>query len=154
GGSNAPASLEAAGLKAGDKLMLVPGEAMWSVTGTTFTPQASPQIVKLTKVTRTLDRTILEFEGSLAHSWTAPITAYRVNRAFRHFGHNAPPHTVTNQTDGSGKITGATQSNTSFDRHLSHDCSNTSLNRSLPPDALPLDQEVNDLVVGSRLVVQ
>ncbi len=151
----ATAASPAVELKPGDRLMLMPSENMWSVSGTTFTPQSAPQIIKLTKITHILDRTILEFEGRLAHSWVAPVTAYRVGRSFHHFGHNAPPQSVTNETDSSGTITGATQTDTSFDRHLYHDCWKTSLNgRSLPADSIPLDQEVNDILVGAALVIQ
>jgi len=152
-GQSTPDALQSADLKSGDRLMLVPAETMWS-TNTAFTPQADPQIVKLTRITRALDRTILEFEGSLAADWTAPIAAYRLGRAFRHFGHNAPPIIVTNQTGAGGTITGSTQQNASFDRHLYHDCFNTVLSRSLPPNLIPLDKEVTDLVVGTRLVIQ
>jgi hypothetical protein len=154
GGSSSPDALKSADLKAGDRVMLMPDESMWSVNGTPFSPQAAPQIVKLTKVTSTLDRTILEFEGSRAAPWIAPVRAYRVNRSFRHFGHNAPPKVVASQTDSSGKITGSTQRDTSFDRHLDHDCSWSDARRSLPANFIPLDQEVKDLVVGARLIVQ
>lgn len=152
-GQSSPEALQSADLKPGDRLMLVPNEAMWS-TNTAFTPQAESQTIKLSKITHTLDRTILEFEGGLAVDWTAPVAAYRLGRAFRHFGHNTPPNIVVNQTDGSGKITGSIQYDASFDRHLYHDCFNTDLSRSLPPNLIPFDKEVDDLIVGTRLVIQ
>ncbi len=141
-------------LKPGDRLMLMPSEAMWSVNGTAFTPQSAPQIIKLTKVTHTLDRTILEFEGGLANSWAAPVTAYRVGRSFRHFGHNAPPKIVTNLTDSSGTITGSRQSSTVFLRHFDWECGDASMSVSLPETTMPLDQEVGDLSVGAKLIIQ
>jgi hypothetical protein len=154
GGSSSPDVLKSADLKAGDRVMLLPDESMWSVNGTPFSPQAAPQIVKLTKVTRTLDRTILEFDGSLASSWIAPVRAYRVNRSFRHFGHNAPPKVVASQTDSSGKITGSTQGNTIFLRHFDWECGDASMSVALPERTMPLDQQVNDLSAGAKLIIQ
>jgi hypothetical protein len=141
-------------LKPGDRLMLKPSEAMWSVSGTTFTPQSAPQIITLTKITHTLDRTILKFDGGLGHVGAAPFTAYRVGRSFRHFGHNAPPNIVTNVTDSSGTITGSHQENTNFLRHFDWECSDASMSIPLPETTMPLDQEVGDLSVGAKLIIQ
>jgi hypothetical protein len=152
-GASTPDVLQSAALKVGDRLMLMPDESVWS-TRRSFTPQAEAQIVKLTRITHTLDRTILEFEGGLtAANWTAPITAYRIGRAFRHFGHNAPPKVVITELS-SGKITGATQRDASFGRDFASSFSSEDWSRELPPNLIPLDKEVNDLVVGKRIVVQ
>jgi hypothetical protein len=153
-GFSTPDALASANLKPGDRLMLVPEESMWSAN-VAFTSQAQSQIVKLTKVTHTLDRTILEFDGHLVDNWTAPVSAYRIGRSFRHFGHNAPPTVIDNLVDSStGKITGSTQSDTVFRRHFDWECYDSSMSVSLPVDLMPLDQEVNDLSIGARLIIR
>jgi hypothetical protein len=148
------AALQSAVIEAGDRLMLMPDEAMWSADDLPFTSQSSPQIIKITKVTRVLDRTVLEFEGSLAVNWLAPVTAYRVGRSFRHFGHNAPQKIVANQTDSSGKIIGSTEKDTIFLRHFDWKCFESGMSSSLPETTMPLDQQVNDLSVGSNFIIQ
>ncbi len=152
GATDAP-SVAAAGLKKGDRLFLAPDESMWSVSGTTFTAQQPHQIVTVSKVTTTLGRVIVEIDGHLANTWSTPVTAYRVGRTFHHFGYNAPVKTVTNQLDSSKKITGSIQGDTEFRRHLAFDCGDSGANIDLPPDFLPLDQEVNDLSVGAKLII-
>jgi len=152
-GVSTPEALASADLKAGDRLMLMPDETMWS-TNTAIHTQADPQIVKLTKITRTLDRAILEFEGRLAADWTVPIAAYRIGRAFRHFGHNAPPKVVTSVPSSGGTITGAQQHDAEFVRNFASNVISSDWSRALPSNLIPLDKEVNDLVVGNRLVVQ
>ncbi len=106
-------------------------------------------------MTRLLGRVIVDTDAPLQQAWTQPVAAYRVNRSFRHFGHNAPAKTVTNATTGS-TITGAYQSDTGFQRHVyaQHDCTNTSASIALKPNALPLDAEVADLQRGMRVIVQ
>lgn len=154
--SSTPEALESANLKAGDRLMLIPDESMWS-TNIAFSRQLEPQIVKLTKVTRILDRTILEFEGSLAaKDWTATISAYRIGRAFRHFGHNAPPKILTSIIPdlSTGKITGTAERDANFSRDFALNFISSDWSQALPPDFIPLDKEVNDLLVGNRVVVQ
>ncbi len=143
-------------LKEGDRLMLVPPEPAWTSSGGTLSAQKAPQVVKVSKVTQLLDRTIVELEGAVEQDWSGAVTGYRLGRAFRHFGHNAPPKKTRNLTDGSGKIIGSIESNTRFDRHVDpgHSCSLSSASISLPPAFVPLDQEVSDLTVNTRVVVQ
>jgi hypothetical protein len=148
-----PVALQSADLKPGDRLMLVPSEIMWS-SNSAFGVQAAPQIIKLTKITHTLDRTILEFDGALVANWTAPVKAYRIGRMFRHFGHNAPPKIVSNQTDGTGKITGSIQTDTIFLRHFDWECSDASMSIPLPDNTMPLEQEVNDLSIGAKFIIR
>lgn len=149
-------SLAAFELKAGDKLMLQPPEPSYTSSGSTITLQQAPQLTKVKSVTRSIGRVIVEVDAPLAASWAAPATAFRIGRSFRHFGHNAPPKTVSTTLDASSKINGATQSDTSFDRHLhaGHDCINTSLSAPLSATTWPLDIEVNDLTAGTRVLVQ
>ncbi len=150
------AAIDALKLKAGDQLMLIPPEPAWTVSGTSLSQQAAPQVVKIKNVNASLDRTLVEFETPLSTSWTLPVTAYRLGRSFRHFGHNAPPTFTVNTKDASGKINGAHEKNTHFTRHVfqNHACSNTSSSIDLPGELIPLDQQVNDLAEGSHLVVR
>ncbi len=142
-------------LKAGERLMLLPEEPAWTTSGSTLTAQQAPQVVKVKTVTQRLDRTLVEIDPPLPEAWTRPVSAYRINRSFRHLGQNAPAKTITNVTSG-GTITGARESDTRFLRHVyaGHDCSNTSASIDLPAELLPLDAEVPDLQPGMRVVVQ
>jgi hypothetical protein len=156
GGASDSAALAAFELKVGDRLLLQPPEPGWTTSGSTLTTQRAPQVVKVKKITRLLGRLIVEIDASILQAWAQPVAAYRVNRTFRHFGHNAPAKRVTNSTDNSGTITGARESDTEFERHIiiNHVCRNTSSSLDLPPTSLPLDSEVSDLQPGMRVVVQ
>jgi predicted phage baseplate assembly protein len=155
-GAGDSASLAAFELKIGDRLLLLPPEPGWTSSGSTLTTQKAPQVAKIKKVTRLLGRVIVDTDAPIQQAWNQPVAAYRINRTFRHFGHNAPVKTVTHNTDNSGTITGAIESDTSFERHVyaNHDCSNTSSSITLAPALLPLDSEVADLHPGMRVVVQ
>jgi hypothetical protein len=110
-------SLAAFDLKKGDKLMLMPNEAMFSTPGTAYSTQQAPQLVTVSKVTPQLGRVLIELESGPSASWAAPVRAYRVGRNFRHFGHNAPPN-VTTPVPSSGTITGSKTAKTSFVRNI------------------------------------
>jgi hypothetical protein len=148
-------SLAAFDLKVGDRLLLQPPEPGWTSSGTSLGSQQAPQVVKVKQVTRRLGRVMVEIEAPLQQAWVLPLTAYRINRSFRHFGHNAPPRTVTSKKSGS-EIVGALESTTWFERHIEkdHDCYNTSASIPLPSTLIPLDAEIADLQPGSRLIVQ
>jgi predicted phage baseplate assembly protein len=154
-GASDALSLAALDIKVGDRLLLQAPEPPWTSAGSTLSAQQAPQIVKVKTVTRLLGRVIVDIDAPLQQAWTQPVAAYRVNRSFRHFGHNAPAKTVTNATSGS-TITGAYQSDTGFQRHVyaQHDCSNTSASIVLKSNALPLHSEVADLQRGMRVIVQ
>ncbi len=155
-GAGDSATLAAFALKAGDRLMLTAPEPAYTHTSSTLVAQQAPQVVEIKAVTRLLDRVIVETKAPLAQAWAQPVAAWRIGRTFRHLGHNAPPRTVANEVDGSGKVVGALQSDTAFARHVdtSHDCLNTSASVALPPAFWPLDAEVPDLAVGTRVVLQ
>jgi hypothetical protein len=157
GGATTRAAVDDVALKKGDRLMLLPSLPSWATSNAAFTvAQKTPQAVKIKSVTRQLDRTILELEAPLKESWSLPVTAYRINRAWRHFGQGAPAKTLTNSLDNSGKVDGAYESSTYFVRHIygSHACANTSSSFNLPGEMIPLDQTVNDLAVGSKIIVR
>ncbi len=155
-GSAALSDIDALGLKKGDRLMLVPSEPAWTTSGAALSAQKSAQVVKVKEVKKLLDRTLVEFETGLQESWTLPVTAYRLGRSFRHFGHNAPSTYTQSIKDASKKITGTNEYNTKFVRHVrkDHSCSNTSCSIYLPAKMIPLDSEVSDIAVGSRVIVQ
>lgn len=150
------AAVDALGLKKGDRLLLAPPEPLWTTSGTSFAAmQKAPQIVKVKEVTRRLGRTIVELDAALAESWTLPVTAYRLGRSWRHFGHSAPAAFVVNSEDSTGTITGAREHDTRFVRHLDvHACALPSFSFLPQGVEIPLDQEVSDLVPGGRVVVQ
>ncbi|NHZ80800.1 hypothetical protein F2P44_16185 [Massilia sp. CCM 8695] len=150
------ASLAAFELKAGERLLLLPPEPAWTSVAGAIEDTQAPQVVKVKNVTRLLGRVIVEIEGALQSEWNQPVRAYRINRSFRHFGHNAPPKTVATIKDNSGKITGSSESDTAFYRHVDagHDCVASSASTALTPVSIPLDTEVGDLHEGMRVVVQ
>jgi len=155
-GASDSASLAAFELKVGDRLLLQPPEPGWTSSGSTLTAQKAPQVVKVKTVTRLLGRVLVDIDAPILQAWNQPVAAYRINRTFRHFGHHAPAKTITNDTDNSGTITGAIESDTFFERHVyaNHDCANTSASIKLAPALIPLDSEVTDLQLGMRVVVQ
>ena len=155
-GESDATSLTTLELKAGDRLLLQAPEPPWTSSGSTLSSQKAPQVVKVTKVTPLLGRVLVDIDAPLQAAWNQPVEAYRINRTFRHLGHNAPPKTVANTTNNSGEITGAEESDTSFERHVdaNHNCTNTSASITLTPTLLPLDTEVPDLHRGMRLVLQ
>ena len=155
-GATDATSLAAFELKVGDRLMLQPPEPAWTTSGSTLGTQQAPQAVKVKKITRTLGRVVVDIDAPLQQAWTQPVAAWRINRSFRHLGHNAPAKTVTSITDNGGKVTGSRQGDTGFDRHVyaGHDCANTSTSIVLPPRLLPLDAEIADLHAGTRVLVQ
>ncbi|NAZ84903.1 baseplate J/gp47 family protein [Kineococcus indalonis] len=156
GGSAAAGAVAALGLRAGDRLMLLADPPVWESAGTAFTAvQQTSQVLEVAGVRRVLDRTLVDVTTDLQRSWTAPITAYRLGRTFRHVGHAAGPTFTRNILDGT-TITGARQHTTAFLRHVypHHDCATTSADRNLPAAEIPLDQEVRDLLVGAPVVVE
>jgi hypothetical protein len=155
-GSQAAAAIDAVQLKPGDRLMLVSGRPTWLEFGSSMTAlQKPPQIVKIKTVTRQLGRTILELETTLLENWTAPVTAYRLGRSFRHFGHAAPPTYTVNKTDTADVITGAYQRTTVYRRHVGeYSCSIPSWTEYLTGFEIPLDSQISDLSVNGRIIVQ
>lgn len=150
------ASLDAIGLKPGEQLLLQPAPPAWISGAQPLSAQDEPQVVKIKSITRSVGRLIVEFDAPLVRSWDSGSVAYRINRSFRHFGHNAPPRTVGTLKDNSGKITGAIDTETRFTRHVNenHDCVSTSLSIGLPAELLALDAEIADLRAGRQVAVQ
>lgn len=154
GGTADPAVLETFNLKAGDKLMIVPPPPQWLTAGIVIFPQAAPQVIKVRDVTHRNGQLLLSIEGRISFPLSGNVTAYRVSRTFRHFGHNTPPMT-TYQT-GSGSSMTTRQTSAHVLRHVDRECygSPSSLHTPLPRNILPLDLEVNDLALGSNVIVE
>ena len=126
-------SIQALELKAGDRLMLLDPD----------------QILIISKVEQVLDRTIIEFEGSLTVDRNQTVMAYRIGRSFRHFGHNAPA--LTSTLDKTKTPPEVNQDETNYFRELyktyEYYC-------KLIATEMPLDSEVNDLASGNRIICQ
>ena len=156
GGATSIEARRAVGLKAGDRLMLMPSESMWS-SNVTFTTQEPHQVVTVASVTETLDRFVIELEEELHRSWTAPVRAFRLKRTFQHFGHNAPPTYTVSKKSGS-EVTGAYEYSVDYTRHLYHGCTQHSIDRlgtslTLGERAVPLNEEAT-LTLGGWLIVE
>jgi hypothetical protein len=154
GNSQNPAGIEAFDLKKGDKLMIVAPAPAWITSGTAVSDQPAAQIVKVSNVTHLTGRIIVEIEGRIEAYWPGTVRAYRVNRVFRHFGHNTPAK-ITYQS-GSGSSMTTHQTDAHLFRHLKGNCQGTPghLYTTLPKNVLPLDQEVNDLSLRAGIIVE
>ena len=156
GGSAGADAVGALKLRPGDRLMLLADPPGWESSGTAFsTDQQTSQVLEVEEVRQVLDRTLLTFTTEVDRTWPAPFTAYRLGRTFRHVGHAAPPTFTENILDGT-KITGASQLTTGYRRHVyaGHACANTSADRNLDAQEIPLDQEVQDLLVGAPAIIE
>jgi hypothetical protein len=156
GGASDSLSLAAFDLKKGDRLMLMPGEAMFSTPGAAYSTQQTPQMVTVAKVTALLGRVLIELDAGPVASWPAPLRAWRVGRNFRHFGHAAAPTVTTVSTDANGKVTGSHSVATRFLRPIWRSDSTAGFGdqyTSLTREQMPLDVEANDLAAGRRLLV-
>ncbi len=143
------ASIGALRLKPGDRIMLVPDSTVWDVTGTAYSAQKKAEIVIVDKVERVLDRTIVTFKGSLSENRGTAVKAYPIKRSFRHFGHNSPAFV----TSISG--TTVTQTATDYSRGVyGTDFGSTNVYSKLLATELPLDQKVDDLAIGGKLICQ
>lgn len=154
GGASDPDTLAAFELKAGEKLLIFAPPPTWITSGTTVIDQTPAQLVKVGKVTHQLDRLIVEIEGAVKDAWGGPVSAYRVNRTFRHFGHNTPAMTTYQSGSGSSMVTNQTAAH--LQRHIGGTCQGSPgyLHTPLPANQIPLDQEVPDLSVGGKIIVE
>lgn len=137
-------SLLNAGLKIdkGDRMMLLDKDRT-----------TNSQIVIVKDVEQQFDRTNIFIAGS----WKGgkdltSITAYKLGRTFRHFGHNAPLQVI--ELDAAGK---PSQNNIKYDRKL-HGITKTINPTNIEPliaqKDIPLDSEVESMVVGSKIIIE
>ncbi|MCP4117247.1 MAG: hypothetical protein GY737_17995 [Desulfobacteraceae bacterium] len=121
---------------------------------TTKGPTDNAQIVVVKEVEEQFERTVIKIEGA----WNkgqglGNIKAFKLGRSFRHFGHNGPLQ-VVDKNDPTSKMISV-----KFDRKLHGKTETASTEKwSVQPPIqsteIPLDSEVDDFVVGSRVVIQ
>ena len=156
GGDASLAAREAVDLRPGERVMLVPDSSMYDRGGGSFSfadRQDAAEILVVREVTTTLDRVVVTFEGKLGLARGTAIRAFRVDRTFRHFGHDAPRQvTRINETTGRAET-----EPTDFDRDILgfHSAGgDTDFYSDIQRDDMPLDREVDDLAVGGLLICQ
>ena len=126
-----------------DRLMLIDKVSMATY---------NTQIVVVKKVETQFDRTTITIEGQWAKGNNLPqIYAFKLGRTFRHFGHNAPAKVI--------KVSGSSSSEVaiSYNRNLHAATSNsgdTTIQPSFTYKQLPLDQQVEDLNIGSKVIIE
>lgn len=130
----------------GDRLMLLDKDRT-----------ANSQIVIVKDVEQQFERTNIFIEGS----WKGgkdltSIIAYKLGRTFRHFGHNAPFQVIKLDAEGipspeniiySRKLHSTTDSTTDTK-------GNTNIEPPIAPKEIPLDSEVEDMVAGSKIIIE
>lgn len=145
------ASLLAVKVKPGDRLILLPNLSAFAAGGGSYSgaPQARPEIAIVKSVEQVLNRRVIHFEGALAIPRDTVFDAYVIDRSFRHFGHNAPSR-LGRLNESTGVM--ALES-TNFVRQIyTDDSGDGAFYSTLPMLELPLDQEVDDIAVGSKLI--
>ncbi len=151
------AAQDKAELKKGDRLLLMPDEAMFSQSGASYRAQQAPQVVTVGKVTSHLDRAKIELESGPSQAWAGPVRAWRIGRTLRHFGHNAPSTVTTSIVDGSGTVTGSASAATRFERFIYASESTFDFGDQytvLDWTEMPLDVEAPDIAAGRKFIVQ
>ena len=158
-GKNDAASLASLEIGEGDRLMLVPDATLFDQNNADHTQtQKKPEILIVSKVETRLDRVAITFEGSLQVDRNVPVTAYVIGRTFRHFGHSAP--IMTTLFDDTQKA--VIRFDTRFDRQIGYTYSifliyyalEAPLYSYLKKTEMPLDQEVDNLAAGVKVICQ
>ncbi|GGX79740.1 hypothetical protein GCM10007160_03920 [Litchfieldella qijiaojingensis] len=146
------ASLASIAFRPGDRILLLPDLTPFASGGGSYDashPQARPEIVIVKRVERVLNRIIVHFEGALTIPRDAIVEAYVIDRSFRHFGHNAPAR-IGRLNEATGFMT---MEATDFERRIyGTDFGDGEFYSTLPMLELPLDQDVDDVAVGSKLI--
>ena len=92
---------------------------------------------------------LFRIKGALKRTGSTPeIAGYKLGRSFQHFGHNAPPKVIS--------ISGgqASESPISYVRPLSRPTTGSHVDPSLAKTHFLLDEEVDDLPLGTPLICQ
>lgn len=142
------AGLTALDINKGDRIVLVPDTSVFDDDGVSYSAQDKAEILIVSKVETVLNRVIITFEGALTVDRGSSVTAYIINRTFRHFGHNAPGK--LNKFDGSS----VKQENTGYYRWINGTHTGSDYYSRYSRFEMPLDQEVDDLPLGSKLICQ
>jgi hypothetical protein len=92
---------------------------------------------------------LFRIKGALKRTSSTPeIAGYKLGRSFQHFGHNAPPKVIS-IADGQ-----ASESPISYERPLSRLTTSSDVEPSLAKTHFLLDEEVDDLPLGTPLICQ
>lgn len=121
------------------------------------------EIVIVDDVRQLHGRNIFKIKGALKGNWNSfRIAAFKLGRNFRHFGHNTPikfQNTVNNtyKMENQLFIRSLTSTNVSFTSPVLDITGTTGVRIVEPALAamdFPLDSEVDDLALGSRLIIR
>ncbi len=141
-------SLQSVEIKEGDRIILVPDSSMFDNDGVIYSEQDKPEILIVSTVETVLNRIIITFEGSLTVNRGSAIRAYIIDRTFHHFGYNASRKLT--KYDGND----VSIENTNFERVIAYTHSGSEYYSKLTNLEIPLDQEVDDLALGGKLICQ
>ena len=140
------AARQAVEINPGDRVLLVPDTSVFEAGGGAYVPQARSEILVVDKVETVLDRISITFAGAVTVDRGPTVTAYKIGRSFKHFGHNAPIRIAA-----LNELTGrATFNETVFHREAGTD---TQLYTTLADNELAFDGEVDNLPAGSGMIV-
>jgi len=120
------------------------------------------EILVVSKVEQRCDRILVKFQGTLTVNRGTSVSAYRLGRSFRHFGHNAPAQLTKvqhNTGDPAAPVNFVVQDETRFQRQIcvadnAATTADATYYSPLKPDEIPLDQPVDDLAIGQTLIFQ
>lgn len=144
------ASIKAVKIKPGDRIMLVPDSRVFDTT-TAYSAPHKAEIIVVDKVETVLDRTLITFKGALTENRGTTVNAYPIKRSFRHFGHNAPAFATSfNNNSQAVTLTGTDYIRATWIGGVAV----PNFYSGLQTDELPLDQKVDDLAVGGKLICQ
>lgn len=132
----------------GDRIMLVPDAAMFDDDNVSYTTQDKAEILIVSEVETILNRLIITFEGKLTVNRGNSVSAYVIDRTFRHFGHNAAAK--LNTFDGTDLVV----EDTEFNRWINGTDYGTDYYSTLARKDMPLSQEVDDLALGGLMICQ
>ncbi len=132
-------------LKAGDRLLM-------GVLQTDYAGGQQfhyPELVKIKSVRQLHGKQVFKIEGALQSlNLQNTATAYKLGRTFNHAGHNSPPTKTTFDSSGNPQ-----EKDVNFYRL----CNNTTTDgpaASLTTLQYPIDQQVNDLTAGTKVICQ
>jgi hypothetical protein len=146
-------ALQAVAIAKGDRILLVPDSDMFDDNGVIYTTQDKPETLIVSALETVLDRVIITLEGALQINRGDTIRAYKIDRTFRHFGYNASRLYAAHELSN-GSISEVTLETTNFERNIYGNLSATTYYSGFAKQAIPLDQEVDDLALGGKLICQ
>lgn len=137
-------------LQPGDRLILLPDSDMFDQTGQSQRTQAASEIVMVKSVDYLLDKVTINIEGKLQQNRGDSVKSFKIDRSFRHFGFNAlRRYTVFDPASQT-----ADYPETEFYRYINTTDIGSDYYSTLAINQIPLEKEVDDLALGSRLVCE